>query len=919
MKTKFILLAILFAILSLPTLSSDKDIKNLLPKMLGATNVGKDFWFTIPPCFEDESGGSPNFIRIFVTCETSTPCNVEVTSSQYLQTQNTIANDVIMFTITPVQGQPYSKGGFDDEVPEQIYPGAGIHVYADQPLVVYCVVRYHYTSDGWMCIPTSSAGPEYIVSGYKVDPMFKTVWGYKLPSTCGIVAPFDSTVVSFTLGGNDSTHTAGGMKPGDTKTFSLNKGDVWMVSTKGDNADLSGSKITANNPVQIVTGEQCANIPTGNQWCDYSAEMDLPTMAWSTDLHVPQITKRKYPSLIRIYAKESNTDIFRDGVQIGHLSSGGGVEGEGFLDTRLVPIDSTPHSAVISGTKPINVMLLNPGTQEDGNSTSSDPFWMAITPMQAYQKEITFCTPGLHGSFGFSENYLALIYQTDSNKLMPDDVEFGTVSGGVVQWSKLSNKFPGVDEVFVPVRGKTFAHKIILLPGDGVYKIRANDAFAAYSYGFSDYDSYGYPAGGIIADLGITDPDPPTPSFSINSSNGTVTGDVKDMPDNGTNRSNLSMINMNAGTSYNYEFKYNPFIPGKARTTTWSLKVINPALNGKAVVTFSDRRGNDTTIIINYTTQNTITMTPQSIDFGIIKVGDFLTKDISISNSSATETITISQIGFKSNQNVFNFESLNFPLKLNPKQTMKLTIKFNGPTQGTFSDSILVTYQSGNQKSLAMVSGKLGLPKLTVSDLDFGDVYANNSNVIKSFDISNTGSMDITVIGYTNTNASIFKTNLPATDNSGIFYSPVILKPAQKLTYSVTFTPLEEKNYLDSISFNTDTYPTDKNYSVLRGTGIKYVSVSWNDKEKPADSYLTISSVADNNNLKYTYKLIDNGSANLEVIDLNGNVIRNCGTVNCSSQEQYGYINISEYSNGIYFLRLNCNGKILAAKFSVVK
>ena len=113
MKTKILLLALIFAIISLPSFATDKDIKNSLPKMLGATNVGKEFWFTIPPCFEDESGGGPNFIRIFVTSESQTSCTVEVSNKGYFQTQNTVPGDVIMFTITPHDGQPYQKPGHD--------------------------------------------------------------------------------------------------------------------------------------------------------------------------------------------------------------------------------------------------------------------------------------------------------------------------------------------------------------------------------------------------------------------------------------------------------------------------------------------------------------------------------------------------------------------------------------------------------------------------------------------------------------------------------------------------------------------------------------------------------------------------------------------------------------------------------------
>ena len=120
--------------------------------------------------------------------------------------------------------------------------------------------------------------------------------------------------------------TAGGMKPGDIVTVDMDEGDVFMVSSKGDFGDLSGSHIIATKPVAVVSGVQCTNIPIGNQWCDYTVEMEIPTYTWGTHYHVPKIPNRQYPPLIRIFAKEPNTKLYRDGNNIGLLPEAGGME-----------------------------------------------------------------------------------------------------------------------------------------------------------------------------------------------------------------------------------------------------------------------------------------------------------------------------------------------------------------------------------------------------------------------------------------------------------------------------------------------------------------------------------------------------------------------------------------------------------------
>ncbi len=188
--------------------------------------MGKEFWFTIPPCYEDESGGADNFIKIFVTSPVKTLVTCEVEGSGYYRQLNTVPNDVIGFDITPAMGQPYIfSGRRDDPRPEELLEDRGIHVYADDPLAVYVVVRYRYTSDGFLAIPVSSLGKEYIVASVG-DKVAMYPWAKTFPSMSGITAAFDSTEVKFTTGGNIFTETAGGLKAGETGTWIMNKGDV---------------------------------------------------------------------------------------------------------------------------------------------------------------------------------------------------------------------------------------------------------------------------------------------------------------------------------------------------------------------------------------------------------------------------------------------------------------------------------------------------------------------------------------------------------------------------------------------------------------------------------------------------------------------------------------------------------------------
>ena len=92
-------------------------------------------------------------------------------------------------------------------------------------------------------------GTEYIVASY--GDMCDMYPGLTFPSLSGCTGVFDNTV-TFKVGGNAVTKTASGSTPGQTETWVINKGDVVMVSSAGAEADLTGSRWSADKPIAVV-------------------------------------------------------------------------------------------------------------------------------------------------------------------------------------------------------------------------------------------------------------------------------------------------------------------------------------------------------------------------------------------------------------------------------------------------------------------------------------------------------------------------------------------------------------------------------------------------------------------------------------------------------------------------------------------
>ena len=909
MKTKLLFIAFFLFISSISLFPQPADVKQL-PEMLGSTGEVTEYWFTIPPCVQDQASHN-DVIRIFVTSSESILCNVEIEGKGYLSSKQTIANDVIMFSISPVQGQPYSKSWNAPELKEQIYPGCGIHVYAEKPIIVYCVVRYYNASDGWMCIPTHSAGKEYIVSGYKVDPMFNSKWGMKLTSDCGIVSPYNDNKIIFIMGGNDSSMTAGGLKPGDTTKLTMQSGDVWMVSTKGDNSDLSGSKILSSKPVQVVTGQSCANIPVGNQFCDYCAEMDLPIYTWGTSYYVPQVYGRKHPSLVRIYAKEPDTKIYRDNVLIGTLSKSGGKEGEAFLETRLANFNDKPKSALFTSDKHISVTLLNTGSQEDNDtSIHSDPFWMSIFPTELFRKSITFFTPGLKGVYGFPDNYIALIYESDSLGNLPDDLEFASYSSGIGSWYKLSALYPGKGEPFVPYNGKQYSHKLIKLTGDGTYNIRANNPISAYAYGFSENDSYGYPVTyGFISILAKPDTIPPVPIFTQHCNGNVYDGSVTDFPDDSTIRSNLTQIYLDPDLSYNYNFDYDSIIPGVTRTTKWRLKVIDQNYDAKAVITFSDRRGNDTTITINYKSKTTIS--DESYDFGTLSLNTFpASHQFTFKNGDNSIPVWLVSIKLQQGSDFVINYSLPLPLNLQAGQYFNFNVIFNPAMGGFFVDTVNIVVDDTCQLIKKIIlSANVSEPIINVTDVNYDTSTSMHASSDMDFFITNEGESELFITGYSGPANKVFTTNLPAINAS----EPLLIFPYGAKKFTVTFTPEMIGTFSDSIVFTSN---ANKRKCICYINGVCITDVN---NSTDIESYLNISSNPLNNSLKYSFKLKEPGNVDIRIIDLKGNMIRNSESFYYSGGLCENSLNIIGFNSGMYFLEIKAKDLILTKKFTITK
>jgi len=653
-----------------------KKIKEQLPKLLGATNQGTEFVIAFHPAWEEV--GNNNAIRIYISSavETDVRLTIPYFSDQPHKLATTKPNDIIEITLLPSEAQPYTRGGggaLSTLKHTQVWPGRGIIIEADAPIIVYGMTRYAYTSDGFLAIPTHALDKKYIVSSYRETADFKN---QSLTPYVSIVGIYDSTLVTFSFGGNNDSRIINadeGNKaytPGQTISATLNRGDDWLIASEGARSDLGGSMVQANKPVSVISGNHCAYVPFEVAACDFLIEQEYPMNAWGRKYHVTPIAKRLRSSEIRLFASDSCTKFYRDYDTLNpffeNIYTWGydtlnpffeniyawGVEGSAWKTYRAST--DTNIGMVVTANKPIEVVQYNPGINDDG--ISSDPFQMMLIPEEQFLNDIIFNTPGIRGGYGFDDNFINIVYKSDSTGQIPDDIELGDVlpATGETNWKKLKDwsSEPGdllKDPDYINSPIKVFS-KTVRLPYDAVWRLHSpTQKIMAYAYGSSSCESYGFATSAVITDLEKPDTVAPVPIYTqlydgtIDTTNGNYPY-VIEMPDNDSLRSNMSLIIFDRNNSHNYgfEIKDKGWIPGEQRMVHWKAWVIDPSQDGEAIITFADRAGNDTTILLKYTAGVGVKPSSSDISYKMGKISphpvgtDGATLDFSIGSDGQT-------------------------------------------------------------------------------------------------------------------------------------------------------------------------------------------------------------------------------------------------------------------------------------------
>ncbi|MBX3190655.1 MAG: IgGFc-binding protein [Labilithrix sp.] len=424
-----------------------------------------------------------------------------------------------------------SLKGADNTGPTQsiIARGGAYHLVSDRPVVVYqfnplqfraaggepgkdwssCVPQglssecYSYSNDASLLLPSTAMTGTYRIMGstgfsrHPVNPITGQVDTSQplqnlVPPYFVVTATQDGTKVEVKLG--PKGRVVGGPneianEPANgVLSFTLDAGDVAeVVSAPGRDYDFSGSLLTADKPVQVISGAACLDVPLDVQACDHVEETVFPAETLGKHYVVMKPSGPKANNVghvVRIYGNA-------DGTKLTYKPS----KPQGCPDTigagEVVECGEVTIDFEVAGDKEIGIgMFLLGGEKADpdfnpGGLTQpqGDPSQSFAVGVEQFRQRYVFLAPT-----DYKTSFVDVIAEADT-KIDLDGVDKSSDLRAIA----------GTDYYAARIR-------LGAGNGDGVHVLEGSKAVGIQVIGYGDNTSYQYPGG---LNLLIIAPPPP--------------------------------------------------------------------------------------------------------------------------------------------------------------------------------------------------------------------------------------------------------------------------------------------------------------------------------------------------------------------------------------------------------------------------
>jgi hypothetical protein len=681
----------------------------------------------------------------------------------------------------------------------------GIEISAERPISVTCYNSKDQTSDGYLALPTSSWGTQYISACYYVDQYdprdgdWMNCWAVPRSGEFAVIAAEDSTVVNV----YPSTKTVQGIPAGQIYRKVLQKGQIFQVQDGGDTkrspwypgTDITGSVITASKPVGLISGHVRTGVP--NQWDskDHLCEMLPPRNALGKRYMIVPFGGRTGGDVVRVISTVAfPTNVTITSAAKGSFSARVPTTGE-FFDYDLI------DPVLITADAPILVTQYS-RSQDAGrlpDSTLSsyfDPDMVVITPEEQFVNGAVFQTLSndtVHDwSTGriltkFVKHYVSLVGERATfDRTMLDGKPIALHS--VLQ----RGDFPTAP----------YSWAVIEVPDNMTHVIESEGLFGGYVYGVGNVDSYAWPIGSGLRQFDVVDDRPPVLAER------TVCGSSEIIAlDSGRTQLGLVNVWLDTTVSRNATFTKTMLIRGD-ELSLGHVRPIDARQTAFARVWAEDLAGLRTSIDVTITS-TAPSFSADSISMGNVAVGQTVSRAFTITNTGSSAMLVDSIYLLRGRDYLLDRPSYR-GIAIGPDGgQLTLTVYFRTDYKMTRYDTLVVVVDCREYR-IPLVA-YLASPRIATHELDFGRVRIGRERTMKLL-VINTGDATLQIDSAVIDGATFAKIDeLPW---------PVTIEPGvDTVAMSVVFRPTATAPFEGTVRFYSNV-PDSVAVAPLHGVGI---------------------------------------------------------------------------------------------------
>jgi hypothetical protein len=394
------------------------------------------------------------------TCSSDQVCTLDAEHSPFaVVVANPDPSASAMVTLSNASGQsttvmvapgavqsifPQMAGLPDQSLDNSMLGPKAYKLVSDHPIVAYQFNPLDnvgvFSNDASLLIPSSAYDTNYYTVTYATlarRPMEHDYNGYVTIVASG---PGSTTVMVTPTAAVRAGMNVPAIAKGTTQSFSLNQFDVLNLEsvepnpTSGDSGDLTGTVITASQPVGVFGGTEATGISppgsSGNCCADHLEDQIFPASTWGKAYAIARSQmRRSEPDLLRIIAQKAGTTVTFNPAPVS--GSCGTLNAGQFCDVWI------QGDTEVTGSEPIMVghYIVSVGLSTDTTNPPGDPAIDFAVPTEQFRLNYQFLVPSQYMS-----NYISLVAPTagtvalDGNDVTGQLANFGsgTFKGGRV-------------------------------------------------------------------------------------------------------------------------------------------------------------------------------------------------------------------------------------------------------------------------------------------------------------------------------------------------------------------------------------------------------------------------------------------------------------------------------------------------------